>query len=82
MSYCRVLSPGEFSGMSSENHVSHCSVLPLGEFTVMIPESHATLQGAEYIKIFPLGGVQGANWIYTGFLHFSGISEEVIDRFR
>jgi len=37
---------GEFSGMSSQSHVSHCRVLPLGEFTVMIPESHATLQGA------------------------------------
>ena len=36
---------GEFSGMSSQSHVSHCRVLPLGEFTVMIPEPHATLQG-------------------------------------
>jgi len=37
---------GEFSGMSSQSHVSHCMVLPLGEFTVMIPEPRATLQGA------------------------------------
>ena len=37
---------GEFSGMSSQNHVSHCRVLPLGEFTVTIPEPCATLQGA------------------------------------
>jgi len=37
---------GEFSGMSSQSHVSHCRVLPLGEFTVTIPEPHATLQGA------------------------------------
>jgi len=36
---------GEFSGMSSQCHVSHCRVLPLGEFTVTIPEPHATLQG-------------------------------------
>jgi len=36
---------GEFSGMSSQSHVSHCGVLPLGEFTVVIPEPHATLQG-------------------------------------
>jgi len=36
----------EFSGMSSQSHVSHCSLLPLGEFTVTIPEPHATLQGA------------------------------------
>jgi len=36
---------GEFSGMSSQSHVSHCGVLPLGEFTVTIPEPHATLQG-------------------------------------
>jgi len=34
---------GEFSGMSSQSHVSHCRVLPLGEFTVTIPELHATL---------------------------------------
>ena len=33
--HCRVLPPGEFSGMSSQNHISHCRVLPLGEFTVM-----------------------------------------------
>ena len=33
---------GEFSGMSSQRHVSHCRVLPLGEFTVTIPEPHAT----------------------------------------
>jgi len=37
---------GEFSGMSSQSHVSHCRVLPLGEFTVTIPEPHATSQGA------------------------------------
>jgi len=37
---------GEFSGMSSQSHVSHCRVLPLGEFTVTIPEPHATLRGA------------------------------------
>jgi len=37
---------GEFSGMSSQSHVSHCRVLPLGEFTVTIPKPHATLQGA------------------------------------
>jgi len=37
---------GEFSGMSSQSHVSHCRVLPLGQFTVTIPEPHATLQGA------------------------------------
>ena len=37
---------GEFSGMSSQSHLSHCRVLPLGEFTVTIPELHATLQGA------------------------------------
>jgi len=37
---------GEFSGMSSQSHVSHCRVLPVGEFTVTIPEPHATLQGA------------------------------------
>jgi len=36
---------GEFSGMSSQSHVSQCRVLPLGEFTVMIPEPHAILQG-------------------------------------
>jgi len=36
---------GEFSGISSQSHVSHCRVLPLGEFTVTIPEPHATLQG-------------------------------------
>jgi len=36
---------GEFSGTSSQSHVSHCRVLPLGEFTVTIPEPHATLQG-------------------------------------
>jgi len=45
---------GEFSGMSSQSHVSHCRVLPLGEFTVTIPEPHATLQGVRipfpYIK--------------------------------
>ena len=35
---------GEFSGMSSQSHVSHCRVLPLGEFTVTISEPHATLQ--------------------------------------
>jgi len=29
---------GEFSGMSSQSHVSHCRVLPLSEFTVTIPE--------------------------------------------
>jgi len=46
VSHCRVLPPGEFSGMSSQNHVSHCRVLPLGEFTVTIPEPCATLQGA------------------------------------
>jgi len=45
VSYCRVLPPGEFNGMSSQRHVSHCRVLPLGEFTVMIPKPHATLQG-------------------------------------
>jgi len=37
---------GEFSGMSSQSHVSHYRVLPLGEFTVTIPEPYATLQGA------------------------------------
>ena len=37
---------GEFSGVSSQIHVSHCRVLPLGELTVKIPESHATLPGA------------------------------------
>jgi len=37
---------GEFSGMSSQSHVSRCRVLPLGEFIVTIPEPHATLQGA------------------------------------
>ena len=36
---------GEFSGMSSQSHVSHGMVLSLGEFTVTIPEPHATLQG-------------------------------------
>jgi len=36
---------GEFTGMSSQSHVSHCRVLPLDEFTVMIPEPHATLHG-------------------------------------
>ena len=46
VSYCRVLPPGEFNGMSSQSHVSHCRVLPLCEFTVTIPEPHATLQGA------------------------------------
>jgi len=35
----------EFSGVSSQSHVSHCRVLALGEFTVTIPEPHATLQG-------------------------------------
>ena len=42
----RVLTPGEFNGMSSQSHVSHCRVLPLGEFTVMFTEPHSTLQGA------------------------------------
>ena len=42
VSHCRVLPPGEFSGMSSQSHVSHCRVLPLGEFTVTIPEPHST----------------------------------------
>ena len=37
---------GEFSGMSSQSHVSHCRVPPLGQFTVTIAEPHATLQGA------------------------------------
>jgi len=37
---------GEFSGISSQSHVSHCRVLPLDEFTVMIPEPQPTLQGA------------------------------------
>ena len=46
VSHCRVLPPGEFSGMSSQSHLSLCKVLPLGEFTVTIPEPHATLQGA------------------------------------
>jgi len=46
LSHCRVLPPGEFSGMSSQSHVSHCRALSLGEFTVMIPEPHGTLQGA------------------------------------
>ena len=32
---------GEFSGMSSQSHVSRCRVLPLGEFTVTIPEPPA-----------------------------------------
>ena len=41
---------GEFSGMSSQSHVSHCRVLPLGEFTVTIPEPHATLQGAVTLR--------------------------------
>ena len=36
----------EFSGMSSQNHVSHCRVLPLDEFTVMLLEPNVTLQGA------------------------------------
>jgi len=36
----------QFTGMSSQSHISHCRVLPLGEFTVTIPEPHATLQGA------------------------------------
>ena len=36
---------GEFTGMSSQSHVSHCRVLPLDEFTVMIPEPRATLHG-------------------------------------
>jgi len=36
---------GEFSGMSSQSHVSHCRVLPLGEFTVTISEPHATIAG-------------------------------------
>ena len=36
---------GEFSGMSSQSHVSHYRVLPLGDVTVTIPEPHATLQG-------------------------------------
>ena len=36
---------GEFSGMSSQSHVSHCRVLQLGEFIVRISEPHATLQG-------------------------------------
>jgi len=35
----------EFSGMSSQSHVSYCRVLPLGEFTVTFPEPHAALQG-------------------------------------
>jgi len=47
---------GEFSGMSSQNHVSHCRVLPLGEFTVTIPEPRGTLQGVRIpsaiLKIF------------------------------
>jgi len=42
VSYCRVLPPSEFNGMSSQSHVSHCRVLPLGEFTVTIPAPHAT----------------------------------------
>jgi len=37
---------GEFSGMSSQSHLSHCRVLPPGKFSVMIPELHVTLQGA------------------------------------
>jgi len=41
---------GEFSGMSSQSHVSHCRVLPLGEFTVTIPEPHATLQGVRILS--------------------------------
>ena len=36
-----MLPPGEFNGMSSQNHVSHYRVLPLGEFTVTISEPHA-----------------------------------------
>jgi len=36
---------GEFSGMSSQSHLSHCRVLLLGEFTITIPDPHATLQG-------------------------------------
>jgi len=53
---------GEFSGMSSQSHVSHCRVLPLGEFTVMIPEPHATLQGvrissAKFYFIFVFNAV-------------------------
>ena len=39
---------GEFSGMSSQSHVSQCRGLPLGEFTVMIPEPRATLQGVRF----------------------------------
>ena len=35
---------GEFSGMSSQSHVSHFRVLLLGEFTVMIPEPHCRVQ--------------------------------------
>ena len=46
--YCRVLPPGKFNDMSSQDHVSRCRVvlLPFVKFTVMIPELHATLQGA------------------------------------
>jgi len=37
-------------------------------------------------KIFPLylayGGRRARNRIYTGFLHFNGIAEEVMDGFR
>jgi len=67
----RVLQPGEFNGMSSQNCVSHYRVLPLGEFTVMIPEPHATLQGAATWRIQshvipePRGTLQGrptATW--------------------
>ena len=36
---------GEFSGMSSQSHVSHCRMLPLDEFTVIIAEPLTTLQG-------------------------------------
>jgi len=36
---------GEFSGTSSQSHISHCRVLPLGEFTVTIPKPRVTLQG-------------------------------------
>jgi len=41
---------GEFSGMSSQSHLSHCRVLPPGEFSGMSSQSHVS-----HCRVLPLG---------------------------
>jgi len=56
---------GEFSGMSSQSHVSYCRVLPLGKFTVTIAEPHAVTWRNQCHDRVTLQGVRNPPAILT-----------------